>query len=54
MGIDGEVWLLNDQHIVEMPETERRMYSKKISLKTLPLFYIQNIYPHNKLLRNKF
>ena len=33
MGIDGEVWLLDDQNIVEMPEAERRMYSKKISPK---------------------
>jgi len=41
MGIDGEVWLLDDQHIVEMQKAERRkMYSKKASLKTLPLFYI--------------
>jgi hypothetical protein len=48
MGTDGEVWLLDDQHIVEMPEAERRgMYLKNISLKTLPLFYIRNTHPHN-------
>jgi hypothetical protein len=40
MGTDGENWLHDDQHIVEMPDAERRMYSKKISLKTFPLFYI--------------
>jgi len=55
MGTDGEVWLLDDQDILEMQKAERRrMYSKKTSLKTLPLFYLRNTYPHNKLLINKF